>query len=175
MGGWSWGVGWSWGCMVPGGLHGCGRGVHGPGGVWYPIMHWGRLPPVNGMTNRCKNITLPQASFAGSNKRRMFVQIEKTTTQECIRVGCVPSALYRTGYGLYSGVSVQRVSVRRSLSRGSLSLSRRPPHPVDRQMPVKILPCPTLRLRAVINEQDKFMGSLFLSLSVLYPLQLPFI
>ena len=26
------------------------------------------LPPVNRMTNRCKNITLPQTSFAGGNK-----------------------------------------------------------------------------------------------------------
>ena len=36
-------------CMVPG-------GVHGPRG-----------PPVNRMTNRCKNITLHQTSFAGGN------------------------------------------------------------------------------------------------------------
>ena len=28
---------------------------------------WSRHPPVNRMTNRCKNITLPQTSFAGSN------------------------------------------------------------------------------------------------------------
>ena len=26
------------------------------------------LPPVNRMTDRCKNITLPQTSFAGGNK-----------------------------------------------------------------------------------------------------------
>ena len=41
--------------LVPGGLL--------LGGV-YPNMQWGR-PPVNRMTNRCKNITLPQTSFAG--------------------------------------------------------------------------------------------------------------
>ena len=38
-----------------------------PGG-WYPSMHWGRTPPVNRMTDRCKNITLPQTSFAGGNE-----------------------------------------------------------------------------------------------------------
>ena len=31
-------------------------------------MRWGRHPPpVNRMTDRCKNITLPQTSFAGGN------------------------------------------------------------------------------------------------------------
>ena len=40
------------------------RGVSSAGGD--PSMHWGRPPsPVNRMTNRCKNITLPQTSFAG--------------------------------------------------------------------------------------------------------------
>ena len=29
---------------------------------------WDSTPPVNRMTSRCKNITLPQTSFAGSNK-----------------------------------------------------------------------------------------------------------
>ena len=28
------------------------------------------LPPVNTMTDRCKNITLPQTSFAGGNQQR---------------------------------------------------------------------------------------------------------
>ena len=36
------------GCLVPGGA--CSWGV------WYPSMHCGR-PPVNRMTDRCKNIT----------------------------------------------------------------------------------------------------------------------
>ena len=40
--------------------------------------------PVNRMTNRCKNITLPQTSFAsGSN----LIQI-----QDSILVGCIPAA-----------------------------------------------------------------------------------
>ena len=66
---WSWGLcTWSGGC-VPG-----PRGVLGPGGVpgprgctWYrgvylvPGRGWCQvLPSVNRMTNRCKNITLPQ-------------------------------------------------------------------------------------------------------------------
>ena len=38
-------------------------GVYLPRGV--PVQ---ALPPVNRMTDRCKNITLPQTSFAGSNK-----------------------------------------------------------------------------------------------------------
>ena len=37
------------GCLVPGG--------------WYPSMHQGRYPPVNRMTNRCKNITLATTSL----------------------------------------------------------------------------------------------------------------
>ena len=50
---------------VPGPGEGCTwsqGGVPGPGGVPAQV-----LPPVNRMTDRCKNITLPQTSFAGSN------------------------------------------------------------------------------------------------------------
>ena len=85
-GGWVWsgsgGVsapgGWSGprGCLlqgglVPGGV--CSRGGvwsrgegwvwSGPRGEWYPTMHWSRTPPVNRMTNRCKNITLATTSL----------------------------------------------------------------------------------------------------------------
>ena len=46
----------AWGCLP--------RRVSAQGGVpaWgmYPSMHWGRHTPVNRMTDRCKNITLPQ-------------------------------------------------------------------------------------------------------------------
>ena len=39
---------------------------HGPGGVSQHAMR--QTPsPVNRMTDRCKNITLPQISFAGGN------------------------------------------------------------------------------------------------------------
>ena len=54
---------WSGGCLFLGGVsapRGCTwfQGVSAAGG--YQV-----LPPVNRMTNRCKNITLPQTSFAG--------------------------------------------------------------------------------------------------------------
>ena len=61
---------WSWG-GVPG-PRGCtwSRGdVPGPGGcTWSRGVPGQVLHPVNRMTNRCKNITLPQTSFAGGNK-----------------------------------------------------------------------------------------------------------
>ena len=45
----------SWGCLLPGGCIPACNGAD-------------PLPPVNRMTDRCKNITLPQTSFAGGNK-----------------------------------------------------------------------------------------------------------
>ena len=53
---WSWGVYMVWGVPGP-------RGYLIPGGVPAQVP-----PPVNRMTDRCKNITLPQTSFAGGNK-----------------------------------------------------------------------------------------------------------
>ena len=39
----------------------------------------GRAPPrVNRMTDRCKNITLPQTSFAGGNEKNLFLIVEET-------------------------------------------------------------------------------------------------
>ena len=55
-----------WGCLL---LGRCLLWGVCSGGVWYPSMHWGRHPPVNRMTDRCKNITLPQTSFVGGNER----------------------------------------------------------------------------------------------------------
>ena len=49
------------------------RGRSVPGG-WYSSMHWGRPPPVNRMTDNCKNITLPQTSVAGGNKLTDMIQ-----------------------------------------------------------------------------------------------------
>ena len=55
-------------------------GVPGPGGCawsgeWVYLVPGGYLPryspPVNRMTDRCKNITLPQTSFADSNKQML--------------------------------------------------------------------------------------------------------
>ena len=40
-----------------------------------------RPPPVNRMTNRCKNITLPQTSFAGGNNNNLFIFIILTTLE----------------------------------------------------------------------------------------------
>ena len=59
---------WSWGCF----------GLEGGCLVWGGCLAWGgggggipacteAEPPVNRMTNRCKNITLPQTSFAGGS------------------------------------------------------------------------------------------------------------
>ena len=71
---WFWGCTWSWG----GGVPGPGEGVYlvlgdvpGPRGCTWSrggVAARGylpRYPPVNRMTDRCKNITLPQTSFAG--------------------------------------------------------------------------------------------------------------
>ena len=93
---------WSGGCLFQGvsasGLGGvCSRGVSAPWGVWggvcsggvclwsrgglllgvYPCMHWGRPPPVNRMTDRCKNITLPQTSFAGGKNAQRNLSQER--------------------------------------------------------------------------------------------------
>ena len=51
------GVSAQWG-VCPGAGVFPGQGVC-QGGV-YPNMHWDRHPPVDRMTDRCKNITLPQ-------------------------------------------------------------------------------------------------------------------
>ena len=66
-----WGVPGPGGCTWSGHVPGLGGhlvwgpgGVPGPGGWWCQVLP----PPVNRMTNRCKNITLPQTSFAGGKK-----------------------------------------------------------------------------------------------------------
>ena len=60
------------GCLLSGGL--LQGGVCSQGGC-LPLVPGGCIPacnganpPVNRMTDRCKNITLPQTSFAGGNK-----------------------------------------------------------------------------------------------------------
>ena len=73
--------GGSWGVHGPGEVHGP-VGVHGPrGGAWsrglVVSQHALRqTPPVNRMTNRCKNITLPQTSFAGG-KNAIYYKISR--------------------------------------------------------------------------------------------------
>ena len=67
--------------LVPGGVPGPGGGRGGEGGCTWP---WGGYlvryspPPVNRMTNRCKNITLLQTSFAGGKYR--CIQLYSTDT-----------------------------------------------------------------------------------------------
>ena len=55
------------GCTCQGGVP--AWGVYLPGGVPAQGVPAQVLPPVNRMTDRCKNITLPQTSFAGGNYR----------------------------------------------------------------------------------------------------------
>ena len=64
---------WSVGglCLLLGGVPPSGPGW----GVWWwciPACN-GADPPVNRMTDRCKNITLPQTSFAGGNYVQMLL------------------------------------------------------------------------------------------------------
>ena len=63
------------GCVSPalyrkGGL--CPQGGLCPGWVCPWVGLCLRDPPVNRMTDRCKNITLPQTSFEGGKKDRLF-------------------------------------------------------------------------------------------------------
>ena len=78
---------WSWGGVLG------PRGVPGPGGCTWS---WGGVPaqysppPVNRMTNRCKNITLPQTSFADGNNNiyvvlMVLVSIHTHRLRLCIR------------------------------------------------------------------------------------------
>ena len=54
------------GCTCPGGLP--AQGMYLPRGVPAPV-----LPPMNRLTDRCNNITLPQTSFAAGNKGKSAV------------------------------------------------------------------------------------------------------
>ena len=49
-------------------------------GVMWPARHAGKPAPspVNRMTNRCKNIFLPQTSFAGGNKTVLFPLLNRS-------------------------------------------------------------------------------------------------
>ena len=56
------------GCTCQGGVPAQGGGVPAQGCVPAGGVPAQVLPPVNRMTDRCKNITLPQTSFAGAKK-----------------------------------------------------------------------------------------------------------
>ena len=62
----------AWGCTCPGGCT-CQGGVPTQGGVPVQGVSAQVLPSVNRMTDRCKNITLPQTLFAGSNKHTIWL------------------------------------------------------------------------------------------------------
>ena len=70
---WSQGDTWSRGYLVRGVCAWSQRGgvYLVPGGCT-----WSGTPPVNRMTNRCKNITLPQTSFAGGNKDMLVMSLK---------------------------------------------------------------------------------------------------
>ena len=86
-----------WRCMCPGGVQGgcVSRGCVSRSGCVqevYLSMQWGRHPPMNRMTDRCKNITLPQISFAGGNNDPL-----------------VDSPCFKVSKFLYSEVQVEEV------------------------------------------------------------------
>ena len=74
-----------------------------------------------------------------------------SSPQEWIPVGHVPPAVYRTAGGRVSVQEGGLCPVRGVSDQGGGSLSGRqtPLLPVDRQTPVKLLPCPKLCLRAI--------------------------
>ena len=78
-GGGGWDCTWSRGVYLVTGGYTWSGGVPGPGGG-VPAQV---LPPVNRMTDRCKNITLPQTSFAGGNKRQTSKEIFAFGRCEC--------------------------------------------------------------------------------------------
>ena len=59
------------GVYLPGGVPArgftCQEGVPAQGSTCLRLGKCPGTPPVNRMTDRCKNITLPQTSFAGGN------------------------------------------------------------------------------------------------------------
>ena len=76
-----------------------------------------------------------------------------------ILVGCMP----RGGVCPGEGVSEHGVSAREGVCSGGRSVFLggclpHTPHLLDRQTPVKILPCPKLRLRAVIKSNSICVG-----------------
>ena len=77
-GGWGWGLAvsapggaWSGGCLLQGGAWSGGCPCLWSGGGVYPSMQWARPhpPPVNRITDTCKNITLPQRLRYGQKQQ----------------------------------------------------------------------------------------------------------
>ena len=59
-----------------------GGGVPAPGGGGGLVFINACTPPMNRMTDKCKNITLPQTSFAAGNYSRLW--LTGTLTKGCI-------------------------------------------------------------------------------------------
>ena len=87
-------------CLLPGGVSAPRRGCLLPGGAWsWGVPGPGGLggggipacteadPPVNRMTDRCKNITLPQTSFAGGKN-------EHPSRRFAPNIKCIHTPLY---------------------------------------------------------------------------------
>ena len=93
-----------------GGVPGPGAGVPAPGGCQV-------LPPVNRMTNRCKNITLPQTSFAGGK----YLDCRVIDRHIILKVKLLPPAnIY--GKVMFSEAFVCPQGERALCMRGSLSV-----------------------------------------------------
>ena len=54
-------------------------------------------PPVNRMTDRCKNITLPQTSFAGGNNLEVIIQYNEKITGNSLEKGGKILAFWESG------------------------------------------------------------------------------
>ena len=115
----------------------------------------GAIKPLNGLHDKQAKLRKSCMKKCISIAKR-YVSFESwicMKEQECIPVGCVPSVLYRTGGG--------------SLSRRGVSVREIPPcGQNDWHTPVKILPCPKLRLRAV-KTKDKLVSQNSESFSLL--------
>ena len=78
------------GCTCP--------GVYLPGGGYLPRGYLPRYsPPVDRMTDRCKNITLPQTSFAGGNY--LFWESSVSNRTHTLRIHC--GGMERRGGGIW--------------------------------------------------------------------------
>ena len=56
-----------------------GGSVPAPGGGVYPSMHWGRHPPVNRITDRCKK--LPCCNFFADGKNSPLTAVRNVAPQ----------------------------------------------------------------------------------------------
>ena len=98
-----------WGVSAPGGMSALRRcllqGVSALG-VWYPSMHWGRHPPVNRMTDRCKNITLATTSLWPVT-RKYYCRMHTT----CLPIVCASQPLDVSTHVVLKGTSLNRSPV----------------------------------------------------------------